>query len=97
MFVIYCLFSQLACVAFGEYGLNPKKEDLEDFKRMGKEVIRLRNDTAHFDNLTMLEDLVKTCKTAIIEWPLLGEKFPHQVQIIKNYHRFKQLLPESFQ
>lgn len=87
----------LACVAYGEYGSNPTYGNVEDFKSMGKEVIGLRNDTAHFENLTMLEDLVKTCKIAIIEWPLLGVKFPHQVQIIKNYHRFKQLLPGSFQ
>jgi hypothetical protein len=97
MFVNYVFFLQLAARAYGEYGRSPTSDDVQHFKTMSRAVILLRNKTAHFEDLSSLEGLVKSCKIAIDEWPSLEANFPRQVKIIRNYREFKRLLLGMFQ
>ncbi|KAG0559138.1 hypothetical protein M758_10G081000 [Ceratodon purpureus] len=85
----------LGCRAYSGKS-KPAYKDLVAYKEMSKSVITLRNSTAHYRNIEALEAMVDMAVAAIAEWPQLVTKYPAQVQIVRRYKTFKQLLPHSF-
>jgi hypothetical protein len=56
---------QLDCRAYGGFGANPSRRDVEAFKSMSQAIIKARNNVAHFEDVHYLDVMVRSYEVAI--------------------------------